>query len=145
MIKKRNFIFMTMALLLLLTSFILNPQHSQANDKPLYGFTKSGTFFLHKDVFTATQLWGSPQIMGGFNGWNPSPMTVENNYYTYRASTTGEFYEKQCYCFKIDDNNYIPHVLINKGSKLISRGDYEGNGQKGYNFCTTPYNSLPFK
>lgn len=117
-------------------------------DKPaelLYGVTKEGIFFIHRSL--VEKVGGnSPLLRSELTSWEKDePMELNSQGY-YIASIIIEkpLTRKIDYCYRIGDNKFIPHALINVNSALVKDNDCINNGNKGYNFSTMPLEVLPF-
>ena len=132
--------------LLAITAFsfivIMSNESLAGNTNSLYGFTKSGVFYIHGDLIEAAN--GSRiEVAGGFTQWKRVNMEQIGAYYVFEANTTGAFQFSQYYCFHIGSDRYIPHALVDLGSPLIKPKDVKASNQGGYNFLTDPQDNLP--
>ena len=128
-------------ILMLLMSCATAPRTPIPSDRPLYGFTKQGVFFIHKGLVEQA------------GGYKPLLITEANNYKKVSMREKSDYYyaiidllrhREICYCFSIGSNNYIPHQLKRIGSPHFNEGDVKDNKQGGYNFCTSALDSTPF-
>ncbi|GEM_PF-4220539 len=110
----------------------------------LYGFTKTGVFYIHKSLIEQAN-GNTPCLVAGVTNYSKnSPMLLDGDYYIYEAKIDKPYDIKLEYCFNIGNGINIPQILIEKSSKLILKGDYKTNSSNdGTNFYTSPQDYYP--
>ncbi|MHB1687900.1 MAG: hypothetical protein ACYCVH_11050 [Ignavibacteriaceae bacterium] len=127
---------------------------------PLYGYTKFGTFFVHKSLIPLKFEGDSVYFRFRYNGWKDLPMTFDGEYY-YCQSGKSQLSGALEYCFHCGSrsDSFIPEYWIEnqtnkddpkyywfeyQGSSLnIKKEDTYDNGQGGSNFRTRAVDCFP--
>ena len=110
----------------------------------LYGFTKTGVFYIHKSLIEQAN-GNTPCLVAGVTNYSKNvPMLLDGDYYIYEAKIDKPYDIKLKYCFYIGNGIHIPQILKEKSSNLIIIGDYIANDSNdGSNFYTSPQDHYP--
>lgn len=102
-------------------------------DRSDYGVYRDGKYFLSKrlvDFVSGNQV----AVMSNSTGWQPINMVLIGE--RFEVKIDGVYYDsKHLYCFKINNQFYVPHAVLDK---LKFPEDAIENNQGGYNFYTDP-------
>ncbi len=120
------------------------PSMPVPSDRPLYGFTAQGVFFLHESLVKAA-AGTPPRLISGATDWKAREMKRVADYYVYDCRSnakdrqTFQFYNdfKVQYLFEIGMDRTIPSALMDR-KELFHPKDLVASKEYGFALATEP-------
>jgi len=118
-------------------------------DKPAYGYTRDGEFFIHR------ALLGNPDgedvvFVAEFTSWMARDAHKKGDWYVYRTEDDmdkkrfGAFDRMKVHYFFVVGDAHVPHHLLKDSPELVPDCDLGGYAKVGTTFCTYPVKEAPF-